>query len=126
MCEEAGVEILYNAALAGAVSDGGKITACIVQTLEGLAKVEAKVFIDGTGDAVLSRFAGVPVEKGSEKTGHNQPMSLRFEMGGVDVGKVFQFFQKELKDDYTRGLFVDIVENALKEKKPPFFEFAKW
>ncbi|SFH68821.1 FAD dependent oxidoreductase [Selenomonas ruminantium] len=126
MCEEAGVEILYNAALAGAVSDGGKITACIVQTLEGLAKVEAKVFIDGTGDALLSRFAGVPVEKGSEKTGHNQPMSLRFEMGGVDVGKVFQFFQKELKDDYTRGLFVDIVENALKEKKPPFFEFAKW
>ena len=63
MCEEAGVEILYNAALAGAVSDGGKITACIVQTLEGLAKVEAKVFIDGTGDALLSRFAGVPVEK---------------------------------------------------------------
>ncbi|WP_051650045.1 FAD-dependent oxidoreductase [Selenomonas sp. AB3002] len=126
MCEEAGVNILYNASLVGAVTNEGRIVSCILQTMEGLARINAKVFIDGTGDALLSRFAGVPVEKGSEKTGHNQPMSLRFEMGGIDVGKVFHFFTKNLKDDYTRGLFVKIVEEALKEKRPPFFEFAKW
>ncbi len=126
MCEEAGVDILYNASLVGAVTDGGRITSCVVQTIEGLARIQAKAFIDGTGDALLSRFAGIPAEKGSEKTGRNQPMSLRFEMGGVDVGKVYRFFTKDLKDDYTRGLFVKIVEDALKEKRPPFFEFAKW
>ncbi len=126
MCEEAGVDILYNAALVGAVTENGRITACVVQTVEGLAKVQAKVFIDATGDALLSRFAGVPAEKGSENTGRNQPMSLRFEMGGIDVGKVYRFFTKELKDDWTRGLFVKIVEDALAKKKPPFLEFAKW
>ncbi len=126
MCEEAGVDILYNAALTGAITEDGKITACVVQTVEGLAKVKAKVFIDATGDALLSRFAGIPTERGSEKTGRNQPMSLRFEMGGIDVGKVYRFFTKELKDDWTRGAFVKIVDEALAQKKPPFLEFAKW
>nr|WP_256211238.1 hypothetical protein [Selenomonas ruminantium] len=41
---------------------------------------------------MLARFAGIPAEKGSEKTGRNQPMSLRFEMGGIDVKKVYRFF----------------------------------
>jgi len=126
MCAEAGVDILYNAALVGTVVQDGKIIACVVQTPEGLAKITAKVFIDGTGDALLARFAGIPAEKGSEKTGRNQPMSLRFEMGGIDVKKVFHFFQKELHDDYTRGKFVTTFEEALKEKRAPFFEFAKW
>ena len=125
MCEEAGVDILYNASLVGAVTGGGKIVSCVIQTPEGLASIQAKTFIDGTGDALLSRFAGVPAEKGSEKTGRNQPMSLRFEMGGIDVGKVHHFFTKVLKDDYSKDL-QGLVGKALKEKRPPFFEFAKW
>ncbi|MBR1553336.1 MAG: FAD-dependent oxidoreductase [Schwartzia sp.] len=126
MCEEAGADILYNATLVGAITEEGKITACVVQTIEGLAKICAKVFIDATGDALLSRFAGIPAEKGSEKNGRNQPMSLRFEMGGIDVGKVYRFFTKELKDDWTKGKFAQIIEEAVKQKKPPFLEFAKW
>lgn len=30
-------------------------------------------------------------------------MSLRFEMGGIDVKKVYRFFQKDLHDDYMHG-----------------------
>ena len=126
MCEEAAADVLYNATLVGAITEEGKITACVVQTIEGLAKIRAKVFIDATGDALLSRFAGVPVEKGSETSGRNQPMSLRFEMGGIDVGKVYRFFTKELKDDWTRDEFARQVEDSLKQKKVPFLEFAKW
>ncbi len=125
MCGEAGVEILYNASLVETVTKDGKITACVVQTAEGLAKIKAKVFIDGTGDALLARFAGVPTEKGSEKTGRNQPMSLRFEMGGIDVGKVYHFFRNDLNDDYGKDIF-GLADDALKENRPPFFEFAKW
>lgn len=125
MCEEAGVEVLYDAALVGAITDSGKIAACVVQTVEGLAKITAKVFIDATGDALLSRFAGVPAEKGSEKTGRNQPMSLRFEMSGIDVGKVYHFSLQLLKD-YEKNVFDKMVEKALREHRPPFIEFAKW
>ena len=125
MCEEAGVEILYGASLVGAVTDGGKITACIVQTVEGLAKITARVFIDATGDALLSRFAGIPAEKGSGKNGRNQPMSLRFEMSGIDVKKTFDFFTNQLKDGRTDKYFAIKFEKDVAQGKVPFFEFAK-
>ena len=113
MCEENGVEILYNFSIIGAVTENKKIISCIVQTVEGIFKIDAKIFIDATGDAVLSRFIGVPVEKGSEKTGRNQPMSFRFEMSGIDEKKVYKFFTEKVKDPQADNL------------KPPYFEFAK-
>ena len=125
MCEEAGVDILYNAALVGAVTDEGKIVFCVVQTVEGLAKIRAKVFIDATGDALLSRFAGVPAEKGSEKTGRNQPMTLRFEMGGIDAGKVHHFFRDAIKDGWKTERGEKILAKALKEGRTPWVEFDK-
>ncbi len=112
MCEQYGVEILYNTSVIGAKVSNGKISECIVHTLEGLRKINAKIFIDATGDAVLSRVAGLKVEKGSDSTGRNQPMSFRFEMGGVDINKVYNFFTKKYKDDWSTN--------------PPAFEFAKW
>ena len=124
MCEEAGVNILYNTVLVGVLTDGGRIIAAVVQTIEGLAKIQARVFIDGTGDALLSRFAGVPVEKGSEKTGHNQPMSLRFEMGGIDMDRLYhQFIIKGVKE---KGPFDKLAEDALRKKGRPFLQFWKW
>ena len=124
MCEEAGVDILYNTSLVGAVTGGGKIVSCVVQTIEGLAEIKARVFIDGTGDALLSRFAGIPVEKGSEKTGRNQPMSLRFEMGGIDMGKLYhQFIIKGVKE---KGPFDKLAEDTLRRKGRPFLQFWKW
>lgn len=113
MCEDYGVTILYHASVIGAETDSGKISACVVHTLEGLAKIQAAVFIDATGDAVLSRSVGVPVEKGSNVTGRNQPMSFRFEMSGIDEMKAYDFFTQKLKDDWS-------------QLPPPHFEFAKW
>ena len=113
MCEQYGVEILYNTSIIGAVTENQKIFSCIINTLEGISKIDAKIFIDATGDAVLSRRAGVPVEKGSEKTGRNQPMSFRFEMGGININKVYNFFTKKYNDDWSKT-------------KPPVFEFVRW
>ena len=126
LCEEAGVSVLFEASLVGAVVEGDKITCCIVQTSEGLGKIKAKTFIDGTGDALLSRFAGVPTEKGSEKNGRNQPMSLRFEMTGVDVEKAYDFFWNTYNDDWLDKPFVDKMHRDVAAGKTPFFEFAKW
>jgi len=123
MCREAGVDILYNASLAGAITSERKVVSCVVQTIEGLAKIQAKIFIDGTGDALLSRFAGVPVEKGSEKNGRNQPMSLRFEMGGIDLDRVYNAFV--VKGVKEKDAFNEIAEEAIKKKKQPFVQFWK-
>ncbi|MBE8952333.1 MAG: FAD-dependent oxidoreductase [Quinella sp. 1Q7] len=112
MCADYKVDVLYNATLVGANVQGGRITDAIVHTVEGLGKIEANIFIDATGDAALSRFAGVPSVRGSDVTGRNQKMSLRFEMGGVEEMKLYKFFVKKLKDNWC-------------ESKPPEFEFAK-
>ena len=103
MCEESRVNILYETVLVDALTSGNKITTCIIQTIAGLAAVKAKIFIDSTGDAYLSRNVGVPYERGYEKTGDNQPMSFRFEMGGIDIEKLYNYVVIELKEDWCKS-----------------------
>ena len=112
MCAEAGVNILYQTVLVDVVKEGAEITAVIVQTIAGLAAIKAKTFVDATGDAYLSRAAGIPFERGYEKTGNNQPLSFRFEMGGIDVKRLYQHVAIELKEDWCKS-------------KPPYFEIAE-
>ena len=85
LCADYKVEVLYNTTLIGAKTSAGKISEVIIHTVEGLRAINAKIFIDATGDAILSRYAGVTVEKGSEHTGRNQKMSFRFEMGWCET-----------------------------------------
>ena len=125
LCAEAGADILYETTLVGAVVENGKIIECIVQTVEGLGKIRAKTFIDATGDALLSRFAGVRTEKGSEQTGRNQPMSLRFEMADVDVNKVCDFFTYTLKDKRMEPPLLKRLKEDIDAGRAPFMEFAK-
>ena len=49
--DEAGVEKLFYTHLTGVVRDGERITAAIVDCLEGPRAIRAKVFIDATGSA---------------------------------------------------------------------------
>ena len=112
LCEENGVNLLYQADLADVILSGASVSACVVKTIAGLAAIRAKTFIDGTGDAYLSRAAGVPYERGYEKTGNNQPMSFRFEMGGIDVERVYQYVAVELQEDWCKS-------------KLPYYEIAE-
>ena len=122
LCASAGVDVLYNATLVDAIVDGDRITTAIVQTIEGLAAVRAKIFIDATGDAYLSRAAGVPTKRGNEKTGQNQHMSFRFEMGGIDVKKLYKFIVGKLKDEWSSPTKLPYLEIAKTKKTAPIFE----
>ncbi len=112
MCESSGVNILYQTVVVDSITSGGKISAVIVQTIAGLAAVKAKTFIDATGDAYLARCSGVDYERGYEKTGNNQPLSFRFEMGGIDTEKLYNYVAIELQEDWCKS-------------KLPYFEIAE-
>ena len=56
--DEAGVEKLFYTHLTGVVRDGARITAAIVDCLEGPRAIRAKVFVDATGAAHLVHRAG--------------------------------------------------------------------
>ncbi len=112
MCEESGVNILYNTVLVDALTSGKNISTCIVQTIAGLAAIQAKIFIDSTGDAYLARNVGVSHERGYEKTGNNQPLSFRFEMGGIDMEKLYKYVVVDLQEDWCKS-------------ELPYFEIAE-
>lgn len=111
MLKEAGGKILYNADLIDVILEKESIRYIVVNTIEGLQAIAAKDFIDCTGDAALSRLSGVKTEKGYEKTGNNQPMSFRFEMGGIDLDKLYHYTQS--------------INDKWCATKPPYFEIAQ-
>ncbi len=83
MAAEAGCRLLYHTQLAGVIVEDRKLKAVLVCNKDGLSAFTARYFIDGTGDADLAFMAGVACGSGNEQ-GVNQPVSLRFEMAGID------------------------------------------
>lgn len=108
MCEAYNVDILMGADFVSTIQDGEKITAVLLQTIDGLYAVESRGFIDATGNATVALDAGCPVTCG-DKNGRNQPMSLRFSVSNVDIQKAKEFFN-------SIGLNVPM--------DAPYFEFA--
>ena len=87
MALEAGVQLLYNVQVVDVIREDNRITGVIAAVKEGLAIFRAKTFIDCTGDADVAHFAGAPTWNGDKANGLMQPVTLFFEMGGLDREK---------------------------------------
>jgi len=62
---ERGVDLLFSTAVVGACMAGGRLTEVIIHNRSLLQAVRGRVFLDGTGDGILSQHAGadiLPVE----------------------------------------------------------------
>lgn len=95
MCLAAGVNILYHVTLCHALRENGTITDAVISCKQGLMRIRGKVFIDATGDGDLCFLAEVPYARGNPDTGSNQPMSLRYLMGGVELDTLRAFLQEQ-------------------------------
>lgn len=126
MLYEAGGEALYDATLVSADVEDGAIEALEVMTVEEPRAILARQFVDATGDAVLSRLAGVPCVSGDDE-GNNQMSSLRFEMGGIDVD-AYRDYCLSLGDEFSplkQGYFWESAMVAGKGfKLEPLFQKA--
>lgn len=85
MLAEAGVLILHNTALVGVEASGGEVRRVQVASKSRLGWLEAKVFVDATGDADLSVMAGAPCREGWKGSGAMQPVSMMLRAVGVDT-----------------------------------------
>ncbi len=94
MLLEAGVDMLYHSIVCGAALEDGTLKSITVANKAGLTVYTAKCFIDTTGDADVSTFAGVEYENGRPEDGLCQAMSLMFKLGDVDVEKVTSNFSE--------------------------------
>ncbi len=81
---EAGARVLLHAMLQAAEVRDSRVESVIVATRAGLARVRATVFIDASGDADLSAFAGFDFETAGE-TDPAQTLTTTFRMVNVDL-----------------------------------------
>ena len=114
MITEAGVQVLFETRLADVVTAGSKITHAVVLMKEGLCAIEAKCFIDCTGDADVAVHAGVPTWKGDKVTGDMQPTTLFFEVGNIDKEKYIAELEekKHLLDNHMGNCYSWTVREA--------------
>lgn len=83
MVLEAGVTLFMHSCLCGCSCTDGHIDAVHIDNKNGTEALEAKVFIDCTGDADLAWMAGVPMQPSEGMP--LQPMSTYFVLSGVDT-----------------------------------------
>lgn len=101
MLIESGGEVLYHTMLAGVNVEGNKVKSITVCNKAGLTKLSARVFIDATGDADLSVWAGVDFTKGRNSDGACQPMTMNMKMNNVDI-EAIKAFAKANPDNFLR------------------------
>ncbi|KKM60726.1 hypothetical protein LCGC14_1538940 [marine sediment metagenome] len=86
--DEAGCRYYLHAQVVDAVTDGDRVTGAVVATKQGLARIDAKVVVDCTGDADVAFFAGAETLK---ETGELSPMTLCLNVTNVDMDEAAKF-----------------------------------
>ncbi|MBM7621211.1 hypothetical protein JOC95_003084 [Bacillus tianshenii] len=94
MAVEAGVTLLYHSYACEVHSEKNQVTHVMVANKSGMTKVQAKVFIDTTGDGDLAFRGGAPFEKSS--LNEMQSLSTIFFLGNVHTEEAKQVSHKEL------------------------------
>ena len=117
MTAEAGVEVLYHAALFGVRTEGRNVTALRLATKAGELDVEGRCFVDATGDGDLFAFAGCDFQLGRPKDSLSQPMTTCFRMANVDErywgGEYARTMQETYKKWQEEGKITNPRENVL-------------
>ena len=116
MFAEAGVKVLFNTLVVGAVVESGRVNGAIVENKSGRGVIRARYTVDATGDGDVAASAGVPFFKGRETDGLMQPATLMFKIGGVDYSRAVFPGSFETKVFTEKG---EIQALALEKLPPP-------
>lgn len=87
MAAEAGVTVLFHTALYDVRTEHGRIASVYLAHNSEPIATSGKVFVDSTGDALLSARAGAQFQFGDEQ-GKVMPMTLFFVIGGADPSMI--------------------------------------
>lgn len=82
----AGARVLLHAQLQGVEVSDGRVSSVLIATRAGLGRVDAKLFIDASGDADLCAFAGFGYETAGELD-PAQTLTTTFRMANVDLDR---------------------------------------
>lgn len=105
MIKENNIQPLLHCEVIGASVENGKLVSVTVMGKGTEIEIQAKVFIDSTGDGDVAYLAGARYEKGQEGTGVMQPSTLMFDIGGVELDRFFDYLEEHPEElPYGSGL----------------------
>ena len=110
MLLEAGGRVLYHSFVCGVRKEDTEISEVTVVGKDGFKTIQAKVYIDASGDADISRFAGLKTRLGRKEDGKCQPVTLNMKLYNVDIPKVRAYI-KAHPEDFNR-MDTQTVDNA--------------
>ncbi len=107
----AGVKIYLQTPVVDTITDGNRLIGIVISQKTGMKVIQAKAFIDASGDGDAAYFAGAEFEMGREGDSLLQPVTLMFRLQGVEedaltcIGELDQVTYKgERFLDYTTRL----------------------
>lgn len=121
LCLKAGVEIRFFTRLIDVDFDAKtkKINGVVINNIEGHHYIQAKAFVDATGDAVLTNLVGAPCREAGRDTEHIMAPTLCSAQAGIDTSRFNVDDQQEAvfkaiadgfftqNDRHVPGLFVN-------------------
>ncbi|MBN2310297.1 MAG: FAD-dependent oxidoreductase [Candidatus Hydrogenedentes bacterium] len=109
LIEQAGVDVLLHSFVAGVLGESGAVDKVIVRNRAGDFAIETRVVVDCTGDGDVAYGAGAATEMGED--GELQPVSLVFQMAGVDFPELLEFIAAHPEE-------LVLAENPVIDKTP--------
>jgi hypothetical protein len=120
LCEEADVNILLHSLVYGVDVGNGAVEALRFSTKQGPRTLAAKAYVDATGDGDVSALAGADCQVGRASDGLQQPMTLVFQLGNVDMERF-----KSADWNRLNGVFEREVKVLASRRRIFFFEWRE-
>lgn len=92
--EEKNISLLLHTFVAGVGKTGRTVKNISCVNKSGIFTVEAKLFIDATGDGDVAALAKAKYEEGRKSDNLSQPMTLMFKMGGINFDKIRDYIRE--------------------------------
>ncbi|KAG3106596.1 hypothetical protein PC122_g286 [Phytophthora cactorum] len=108
MLQEAGVRLLLHSFVDEVVMVDDRVVAVRLTNKSGRMELQAHVIVDTSGDADAAYLAGASVAKGRDEDNQSQPMTMKFRMRGVDLGRVKRYMQEHPEDFYAKTPFAEL------------------
>ncbi|MBR7041196.1 MAG: FAD-dependent oxidoreductase [Clostridia bacterium] len=106
MAEKSGCAVAFGAEVTDVITQDGRVTHAVLSSREGMYAVKAKLFIDATGDGLLSERAGARTEYGDEN-GLSMAATLCALWSGFEFEKFEYPANKYMDRAFNDGVFTN-------------------
>jgi hypothetical protein len=106
-----GARVLFHTIADQVLLDGDRISGLVISNKSGRSVVQAKLYIDASGDADLAALAGVPFKAGGEQ-GEMQPGTMCYVVTGANKARFEQFLQDTGEHKQLENTVIEAQRNG--------------